>query len=418
MISLDVWPQTQLWLLSLTSSPSHVKLQSSVVRLRPIPAGAAKLAAEFTYSTNAFIYDEAPNKIYVTCRGENGANAPLWKLLPWKRASPGAGVVVVDVSDAAEPRVLERWAAPNRCEGQDRRGSLLVVAQIFDGLLYTFEADNVGAGPIGSCQLSMDGALHVRLHLDARSGRLFALVTSGFASNAWGVPGLGNLLCAVDVTDRTAPFEACRVREGVPRTPEGVFIHGDCAYLGGVTSSTLAVFDLSQLGAPASEGGSRITFLRAMSDPVFKQCVGQNTTSAALACCGGLAPGEGLLLAALWASPAGGLGVFRLRDGGVVDEMSRLVLPELAMANRVVLLDGGARVLLPLETSPGGVALVDVADARRPRLLARHMFTDVGDTCYCACAKGNIIYAFAAKANRVEMFEIVEAGRRMTGEIE
>ena len=104
--------------------------------------------------------------MYLTCRGQRGALAVWWKM-PGFKASPGAGLTVLDVSDPLQPKVLERWDSPNRLEGQDRRGALLVVTQIYDGWLYTFDADNVAAGPRGRCKLQMDGALHVRLHTDA-----------------------------------------------------------------------------------------------------------------------------------------------------------------------------------------------------------------------------------------------------------
>lgn len=110
--------------------------------------------------------DEDPDKMYVTCRGQHGALALFWKL-PCFKASPGAGLTVLDVSDPLQPAVLERWDSPNRLEGQDRRGSLLVVTQIYDGWLYTFDADSVAAGPRGRCKLHVDRALHVRLHTDA-----------------------------------------------------------------------------------------------------------------------------------------------------------------------------------------------------------------------------------------------------------
>ena len=108
--------------------------------------------------------------MYVTCRGQCGALAIFWKM-PGFKASPGSGLTVLDVSDPLQPKVLERWDSPNRLEGQDRRGSLLVVTQIYDGWLYTFDADNVAAGPRGRCKLQMDGALHVRLHTDAGQQR-------------------------------------------------------------------------------------------------------------------------------------------------------------------------------------------------------------------------------------------------------
>lgn len=157
----------------------------------------------------------------------------------------------------------------------------------------------------------------------ASTGRLFALVTSGFAARH-GLPGLANTLCAVDVSDPTSPVETCRVRAGVPRTPEGIFVSGDTAYVGGVSSNLLAAFDLRNL----AEG--EMPCVGALADPAFKQCVGQNTSAATPPRCRGVPDGAAVLL-------AGGLGDFALPGNGQPPtELSRLVLQKLAMANRVV----------------------------------------------------------------------------------
>jgi hypothetical protein len=67
-------------------------------------------------------------------------------------------------------------------------------------------------------------------------------------------------------------------------------------------------------------------------------------------------------------------------------------------AERLLCRAGRTRALLPLETFPGGVGVVDVSDPHQPQLLAALKFTEDHDTVYCACAAGDIIYAFAAKA--------------------
>ena len=196
------------------------------------------------------------------------------------------------------------------------------------------------------------------------TGRLFALVTSGFATRH-GLPGLANTLCAVDVSDPASPVETCRVRAGVPRTPEGIFVSGDTAYVGGCSSNRLAAFDLRNL----AEG--EMSCVGALADPTFKQCIGQNTSVASPPRCRGVPDGAAVLLAALWATPAGGLGIFALpANGQPPTELSRLVLPQLALANRVIVLEGGTRVLLPLEAHPGGIALVDVAVCSSAAVLA------------------------------------------------
>eukprot|EP01047_Picozoa_sp_COSAG01_P024059 COSAG01_NODE_1475_length_10189_cov_9.333399_7_plen_181_part_00 len=102
-------------------------------------------------------------------------------------------------SEPARPRLVGRWDAPSRVEGQDRRGDVLVVTDITDGVLYVFDAArSVAEGPVGSCNLSVNGALHVRLYCPGGDGSggeseatggggagrlpMFALVTSGFAT--------------------------------------------------------------------------------------------------------------------------------------------------------------------------------------------------------------------------------------------
>jgi hypothetical protein len=74
------------------------------------------------------------------------------------------------------------------------------------------------------------------------------------------------------------------------------------------------------------------------------------------------------------------------------------------MTNRIVLFHDHRRALLPLEAHPGGVAVVDLTDLTTPSLIARTFFTKSSDTCYCACAHGDIIYAFAAVECSLHIF--------------
>ena len=199
------------------------------------------------YAVNAYIYDEDPSRLFVTCRGAGGARPLSWKL-PGCRRSPHAGLSVYDISSPSTPVLAERWDAPNRVEGQDRAGSLLVVTNVGDGVLYTFEADAVARGPTATCKLSVDGALHVRLHRvpaeteePAVTSRLYALVTSGFATR-FGLPyPFANKLVAVDVTDPSAPVQMLAISAGVPQAPEGIFTCGGFAYVGGVRDSRCAL---------------------------------------------------------------------------------------------------------------------------------------------------------------------------------
>ena len=177
-------------------------------------------------------------------------------------------------------------------------------------------------------------------------------------------------------------------------------------------SRRLSVFDLSSLP-------HAIVHVGTCRDAAYAQCVGQGTHSAA-------PTPPPLLYAALWASP-GGVGVFRLDTGGAPVEVARHVSPLCAKSNRVVLLASGsgrARALLPLESFPGGVALVDVgageaslsappsADGSQEcELLGRRMFTGPKDTCYCAAAvSSSHVYAFAAHACTMHVLRMRATG--------
>lgn len=162
------------------------------------------------------------------------------------------------------------------------------------------------------------------------------------------------MLLAVDVSDPRNPQEVTRVHQGIPWSPEGIFVRDDRAYVGGVNGTKLSVYSLG--GLP-----ERIEYLASLEDRAYHQCVGQNTS-------GGNAA-DPTLYAALWVDP-GGLGVFDISSAdGTVVELSRLVIPELAKANRVVLVHDRRRALLPLESHPGGVGLVSAHLRRFDRTL-------------------------------------------------
>jgi hypothetical protein len=192
------------------------------------------------------------------------------------------------------------------------------------------------------------------------------------------VPGLRKTLLAVDVTDPSHPTEVASTHEQVPFCPEGIFVHQDRAYVGGVNDTKLSVYGLAGLplsiqhvatygarrekrGEGGGEGGTEIqreiereSFffdlpLRHMplpavgglaEDCAFHQCVGQNTTAANAA--------DPTLYAALWAQP-GGIGIFDVSGGGgggageLLPVLGRLVTSELSMSNRVVLTHGAHR---------------------------------------------------------------------------
>eukprot|EP00041_Stephanoeca_diplocostata_P006407 m.83509 g.83509 ORF g.83509 m.83509 type:complete len:372 (+) comp16348_c0_seq2:177-1292(+) len=354
--------------------------------------GTVTNETSLNYVANSYIYPEDPNTMVVTTRGTGGGKPAAWKI-PGFRGTRHASVTIFDISDGAQPKIKAQWDAPSRVEGQDRHGDTLVVTNITHGILYTFDPDNVSSGPVGTCDLSVNGALHVRLYPHGPTRRLFALVTSGFATR-FALPGAARALIAVDVTDKGNPFEVAKTMDGVPWSPEGIFVHQGRAYVGGVNDKKLSSYDLSKL----IDAKPCMQRLQTVTNPAYKQCVAQNSDPRN--------DTEPYMYAALWSRP-GGLGIFNVgASDGVVVEVGRLVDPALSMTNRVVLFRDRTMALLPLEAHPGGIALVDTSDTTRPQLVHSVEFTEKNDTCYCACTHGDYVYAFAAHGCAMHVFQL------------
>lgn len=110
--------------------------------------------ARLNYVVQAKIYDEAPSELVTTSRGSG----------PYVGGGAiNASVSVLSLGTDGSARIMSHWAAPTAVEGQDRLGSLLVVVDIGRGGLFTFNASDIAAGPIGYTKCSADAALHVRL---------------------------------------------------------------------------------------------------------------------------------------------------------------------------------------------------------------------------------------------------------------
>lgn len=213
-----------------------------------------------------------------------------------------------------------------------------------------------------------------------------------------GLPGGARALMAIDVTDPLHPREVAKTNYNIPWSPEGIFVIDNRAYVGGVNDTKMSVYDLLGLAplAVVPTHTPAIAWLATHSNRDYKQCVGQNTHPSNVA--------SPYMYAALWTRP-GGLGIFDAGDpNGSAPEVARLVTPELAMTNRVVL--HHLYAILPLEDHPGGVAVVDVSDVTSPRLHARSSFTSEKDTCYCACARNEYLYAFAAHGCSMHIFRV------------
>ena len=96
--------------------------------------------------------------------------------------------------------------------------------------------------PLARIDLSLPGALHVKLYRHAASGRDFAIVTHGLGH----AKGTGNYIAAVDVSDPSKPVEIARLATTVKCT-EGVLVVGDFAFIGGYCSNSFASVSLAGL---------------------------------------------------------------------------------------------------------------------------------------------------------------------------
>jgi hypothetical protein len=324
------------------------------------------------HAVKSKIYPEDPSTMYVTLRG--------------------GGISVFDVSDAAAPALRTRWNSDEDVEGQDRHGDLLVVVAR-RGVLLTFDVSRPDRiSERGRLELDTGGgsfsrfvwaflrrwtgpfdALHVKLY-DAADGRRYALVTATATAE----------IIAVDVTEPAAPQQVGQIDTEV-QLLEGIYVHRDHAFVGGFGwSERFCAVDVSN--------PREMRIVRTLEDEAFRQMVSEMSPEH-----------PELLFAALW-DDEGGLGVFDVSDPPHFRPVGRLVMPELGGSNRVKL--QGDRAFLPLETEPGGFAIVDVGDPTSPRLV--HLETDIPGitTPYTLEVNRDYLYIFSSQEPKMAVFRL------------
>jgi hypothetical protein len=117
-----------------------------------------------------------------------------------------------------------------------------------------------------------------------------------------------------------------------------------------------------------------------------------------------------LLYAALWGDP-GGLGVFDVSVPQRIRELGVIVRPELALANRVKLLDGLA--FLPLEQDPGGFAVIDTTESTTPELLALVRGIPSVSVPYTLAVHAGYLYIFGTREASMAVFALARAEREL-----
>uniref|UniRef100_A0A7S2RGE7 Uncharacterized protein n=1 Tax=Rhizochromulina marina TaxID=1034831 RepID=A0A7S2RGE7_9STRA len=342
------------------------------------------------YAVESRAYPEAPQHLFVTCRG--------------------GGLVVLDTSSTTptqplRPPTIGRWDSDLAVEGQDRRGDLYVVAELGVGpngpipgslpRLHVFHnvTAQLEAGalltPDEVVDLSpwIDAILHVKL-LESPQGT-FAVCTGGFATTVQGGVVVVQLLQSAEAAPRVAVLE-------IPVSqPEGVMIVANrAAWVGGISSSALAVVDLSIPLTPSlawfQDGvGAQLVAASWVDQPFGEPPVGQDAHCVYMAA---------------WGSP-GGLVVFNASDPLAPVLLSETKSPRLAMANRVKLYHNVA--LVPLEQRVGGFGIIDLADAAR--FSATHVAPSIVNNtkayCLSVTEKGRV-YLFIAETATVHVYEI------------
>ncbi len=358
----------------LVGCACFAELGEDAPRTKAMPLAVLEDPVALDHAVKSKIYPEDASTMYVTLRG--------------------GGISVFDVSDPAHPVLRTRWSSDEDVEGQDRRGDLLVVVAR-EGFLLTFDVSQPDRiAPTGRLRLETRGgladalercvlaafsgpfdALHTKLY-EAGDGRRYALVTA---------PVTGEIL-AVDVTEPAAPKQVGRLATGVDLI-EGIYVHRDHAFVGGFGwSDTIRAVDVSD--------PKQMRIVRTLRDTSYRQLVSEMSPEH-----------PDLLFAALW-NEAGGLAVFDVSNPPQFRLVGRLVMPELARANRVKL--QGDRAFLPLEVDPGGFAVVDVSDPAAPRLV--QLATNIPGirTPYTLEVNRDHLYLFGSEEPKMAVFRLAE----------
>ena len=348
------------------------------------------------YAVESRIYPEAPGLLWVTMRGG------------------GISVYQID-ADPIAPKLISRWGNGEHVEGQDRRGDVLVVTDEGRSGLFVFDASVVSAGaplaPLARIDLSLAGALHVKLYHHAASGRTFAIISNGLGH----AKGTGNYITAVDVTNPRAPVEVATLETPVKCT-EGVLVVGAFAFVGGYCSNSFASVALDGLAATPPS----MAVVSTVTKPYYDNMVSAVFNASYESLRGEYNPSP-VFFAGLYTSP-GGVAVFSAGDDaathGTINERAALVLPKTARTNRVHVHEKSHIALLALEkggasptanaTARGGLALVDVRNASAPALLQALPIPDAVSRCYCGAIHpgGRHAYVFGATSQALYVYNI------------
>ena len=347
------------------------------------------------YAVVSRIYSEEKDALYVTLRG--------------------GGISKYNIENASNPTLVAHYNGISECEGQDRRGDIFVVATLgglgHSGLVIM----NVSSSspwppitPLSRLNLSLPGALHVKLYHSVEDDRTYAIVTTGLTHVS-----TRSSIVAVDVTDPTRPIEVaktstmCKCSEGVIVLP-----NSKAALIGSYCSNTVQMISLRNLPHSLTPMGVRTkTYYENMVSGIYNSSYEYGDIY------------SDLIFSATYTDP-GGLVVFNAstvnQSLGVPTEVSKFISNSTARANRVHVHPSGV-AFLALEKSHGGdarggIAAIDIRAPTQLTLLAAIKTPSNSSRTYCvASATDNsgtgVLYAFGAtsKAMYVYTFKPLKA---------
>ena len=154
--------------------------------------------------------------------------------------SSGATVLVLDVSDPANPSMISSIALPDIAKKMFRSGNILYVADFLEGGLVIIDTSD----PLN---LFVVGTYDTTGHYLSQSGTLDVFVSDGYAYIADGDRGL----VILDVGELTAPTQKGSLE--IPGEAQGVFVSGCYAYIA-CGDEGLRIVDVSDPAYPFEIG--------------------------------------------------------------------------------------------------------------------------------------------------------------------
>jgi hypothetical protein len=316
----------------------------------------------FKYVVKSEIYPEDPNTMFLTMRG--------------------GGITIVDVTNPASPKVIQRW---NRVgldmEGQDRLGNIFITIAR-RGELFVFRvSEKRTIYQIGRLKLpTIDvqrpilfaiPALHTRIY--KKGNHAYALITCPWSKR----------LLIVDITIPSKPKYISGVNTGV-KGIEAIHIHKDHAYVGGYRSHLVRSYNISDPNNPK--------LVQSKYNHDFLQMVPEMSKDY-----------PNTLFMALWGDPGGVVALdltspnkFKISDMMLHDSMEK--------ANRVKIKND--LILLPLEQAVGGIGIVKVK--KNPIKLVKQLTIrniPYVRKPYTLNFKGDYIYLFGSETNSMAILK-------------